>query len=102
MLGTHRPIRLQLARPLRYFIQAEQIWLDPNPIPLTKFRRTEMRHLTINDLHYTDELDASAMAHVTGGEKAKEMPKEKPIKLTFDNGVIIGEWANGLKMPIPL
>jgi hypothetical protein len=61
-----------------------------------------MTHLTLNDLHHADELDSSAMARVTGGEKAKELPKEKPIKLTFDNGVIIGEWANGVKMPIPL
>jgi hypothetical protein len=62
-----------------------------------------MTHLTINDLHHTDELDTSAMARVIGGDKAaKDLPKEKPIKLTFDNGVVIGEWANGVKMPIPL
>jgi hypothetical protein len=60
-----------------------------------------MTQLTLNDLHHTDELDSSTMARVTGGEKAKELPKEKPIKLTFVDGVIFGEWANGLKMPIP-
>lgn len=46
--------------------------------------------LTINDLHHADELDASAMARVTGGEK------------TYVNGDIIGTWANGTAMSIPM
>ena len=55
-----------------------------------------MNSLIINDLHHTEELDASAMASVIGGEKA--LPEEKPIKLTYDHGDIIGEWADGTKI----
>lgn len=62
-----------------------------------------MKNLTINDLQHTDELDSSAMARITGGEKTlKDLPKDKPVKLTFVNGDIIGTWANGTTMSIPL
>jgi hypothetical protein len=59
--------------------------------------------LTINDLHHADQLDASAMARVIGGEKTQAtLPKEKPVKLTYVNGDIIGTWANGTTMAIPM
>ncbi|MDP3844740.1 MAG: hypothetical protein Q8Q81_19605 [Oxalobacteraceae bacterium] len=62
-----------------------------------------MTNLTINDLQHTDELDSSAMARVIGGEKTlKDLPKDKPIKLELVNGDIIGTWANGTTMSIPL
>ena len=62
-----------------------------------------MNTLTINDLQHADQLDASAMAHVVGGEKTQAtLPKEKPIKLTYVNGDIIGTWANGTTMSIPM
>lgn len=62
-----------------------------------------MKNLTINDLQHTDELDSSAMARITGGEKTlKDLPKDKPVKLTYVNGDIIGTWANGTTMSIPL
>ena len=58
-----------------------------------------MKTLTINDLHRTDALDSSAMARIAGGEKTQaSLPKEKTTKLTYVNGTIIGEWANGVKM----
>lgn len=59
--------------------------------------------LTIKDLPVTEELDRKAMARVTGGEKTlKDLPKDKPVKLTYVNGDIIGTWANGTTMSIPL
>lgn len=62
-----------------------------------------MTNLTINDLQHTDELDSSAMARVIGGDKTlKDLPKDKPVKLTYVNGDIIGTWANGTTMSIPL
>jgi hypothetical protein len=43
------------------------------------------------------------MARVIGGEKTQAtLPKEKPIKLTYVNGDIIGTWANGTTMSIPM
>ncbi len=62
-----------------------------------------MHTLTINDLQHADQLDARAMARVIGGEKTQAtLPKEKPIKLTYVNGDIIGTWANGTTMSIPM
>ena len=62
-----------------------------------------MKPLIINDLQHADELDASAMARVIGGEKTQAtLPKEKPIKLTYVDGDIIGTWANGTTMSIPM
>jgi len=59
--------------------------------------------LTIRDLAQADALDARAMAGIQGGEKAAAtLPKEKPVKLTYVNGEIIGTWANGTTMPIPM
>jgi hypothetical protein len=62
-----------------------------------------MNTLTIKDLHHADRLDASAMARVHGGEKTlASLPKDKPIKLTYVNGDVIGTWANGTTMSIPM
>jgi hypothetical protein len=62
-----------------------------------------MHTLTIHDLYHADELDASAMARVHGGEKTlASLPKDKPIKLTYVNGDVIGTWANGTTMSIPM
>ena len=59
--------------------------------------------LAISDLQHADELDAGAMARVIGGEKTQAaLPKEKPVKLTYVNGDIIGTWANGTTMSIPM
>jgi len=64
---------------------------------------TTLNTLTITDLRHADELDASAMARVSGGEKTQAtLPKEKPVKLTYVNGDIIGTWANGTTMSIPM
>ena len=43
------------------------------------------------------------MARVLGGEKTlASLPKDKPIKLTYVNGDVIGTWANGTTMSIPM
>jgi hypothetical protein len=62
-----------------------------------------MKSIHINDLPRADQLDQTDMANIHGGEdKGATLPKEKPIKLTYDHGTIIGTWANGTVMPIPL
>lgn len=62
-----------------------------------------MTDFHINDLTQAEQLDQTAMANIHGGEdKGATLPKDKPIKLTYDHGTIIGTWANGTTMPIPL
>ena len=62
-----------------------------------------MKTLHIDDLQHAGDLHAHTMSRISGGENRQPtLPKEKPIKLTYVNGDIIGTWANGTTMSIPM